>query len=154
MAEITEIITKKRALLKLAEAEVKTLLAQISALEDASADDTDFAQYLEEKKAKAKSTVAPSVAHSKPAFRNYFEKPPKTSATPSGRNPKGLIRHEILEVLKNGREQDLDFIESAMREKIPSPIARSALRVFLMKLRNEGIVTSRKAGLFQLAQKG
>lgn len=153
MAEITDIIAKKRTLLKLAEAEVKALLAQISALEDATADDTDFARYLEEKKAKLTPTLAPVSTHSKPGIRDYFEKPEKT-ATPSGRNPKGLIRHEVLQTLMDGQERDLDFIENSINEKIPSKLARSALRAFLMKLRNEGIVTSRKAGFFQLAQKG
>lgn len=153
MAEINDIIAKKRALLKLAEAEVKTLLTQISALEDAASDDTDFARYLEEKKAKLTPSALHAVSDSKPAVRDYFAKP-KETATRSGRNPKGLIRRELLKVLLDGVERDLDEIEGALRPVTANPIGRPALRAFLMKLRKEGIVTSRKAGLFQLVQKG
>lgn len=151
--QVTDLILKKRESLALAEAEVKKLRNQIHTLEE-MADGNDFAQYLEEKKAKSAPVATPAVAHTKTAFRNYFEKPEKTSVTPKGRNPKGLIRQVVLGVLEDRQERDLDFIESEMLEKLPSPIARSALRAFLMKLRNAGIVTSRKAGLFQLAQKG
>lgn len=154
MFEITEILAKKRDLLKLAEAEVKTLLAQISALEDAFAGDTDFAKYLEEKKAKLTPALTPTVAPSTSALRDHFEKPKKADATASGRNPKGLIRRVILDSLTDGVERDLDYIEFTINQKIPSPIARSALRGFLMNLRNEEILMSRKKGLFQLAQKG
>ena len=153
MAEISDIILKKRALLKLAEAEVKTLQAQISALEDAASDDTDFARYLEEKKAKSKPYASPVDVHPKPSVRDYFAKP-KEIATPSGRNPKGLIRRELLNAMADEVERDLDQIEDALRPVTAKPIGRPALRAFLMKLRKEGIVTSRKAGLFQLVQKG
>lgn len=141
MTEINQIIAKKRELLTLAEAEAKTLRNQILALEGAMAEDTDFANYLAQKKAKSAET------EHRPLERN-------TSATPTGRNPKGLIRKEILKVLAGGVERDLNYIEAAVNNKIPSPLARSALRAFLMKLRNEKIVTSSKAGLFQLVQKG
>ena len=153
MAEITEIIAKKRHLLKLAEAAVKTLLAQISALEDADSDITDFARYLEEKKAKSELHASPMDVQPKTAVRDYFAKP-KEIPTPSGRNPKGLIRRELLNAMADGVERDLDQIENALLPVTANPIGRPALRAFLMKLKKEGIVTSRKAGLFQLVQKG
>lgn len=141
MTDANQLINKKRELLALVEAEAKTLRTQILALESAMAEDTDFANYLAQKKAKSAEAE-----HRAPEIN--------AASTFSGRNPKGLIRKELLGVLAGGVERDLNYIEAAIKDKTPSPVARSALRAFLMKLRNEKIVTSSKAGLFQLAQKG
>jgi hypothetical protein len=75
-------------------------------------------------------------------------------ATPTGRNPKGSVQSAMLEILSDGVERDLDYIEEKQRTILPVPITRGALRTALMTLKNEGEVVSRKQGYFQLVQKG
>ena len=151
---MTELILKKRELLSLAEAEVKKLRNQIATLEEIASGD-DFAQYLEEKKAKLAGGTAQVDTPPKPIVLDYFAKQKLAlGATQLGRNPKGLIRREILAILADGIERDLDHIEDAIGLVTPNRVGRPALRAFLMNLRKDGAIASRRAGLFQIAQKG
>ena len=148
MNHMTDLIVKKRELLALAEAEAKKLRNQIATLEEMAAGG-DFAQYLEEKKAASMPTAPAPARPTNPVAHTVAQ-----TATQSGRNPKGLIRREILKSLADGIERDLDYIENAMNSVTPNKVGRPALRAFLMNLRKDGEVSSRKAGLFQRVQKG
>lgn len=153
--DIKQLISHKQALLKAAQDKVYELQQQITMLETIAAEDavdTALASMIKP----AEKTVTDHLFDGLQAVSKVIiqHQTGQLKATSTGRNPKGSVQSAILEILSDGVERDLDYLEEKQRTILPVPITRGALRTALMTLKNDGDVVSRKQGYFQLAQKG
>jgi hypothetical protein len=159
--DIKQLISHKQALLKAAQDKVFELQQQIAMLEAMASEDavdTALANKIKPVEKAITSNVSVGFSRVKRSPETWpFPlpgiAPAKAKATATGRNPKGSVHTAILSILKDGEERDLDYLEEKQRSLLPVPITRAALRTALMMLKNDGEVTSRKQGYFQLAKK-
>ena len=152
--DIKQLITHKQALLKAAQDKVSELQQQIAILETIASEDavdTALAGMIKP----AEKTVADHLIDGLEKMEGAYvqQKAINIQTTAGGRNPKGSVRSTLLSILSDGNERDLDYIENEQGKILPKPISRVSLRTTLMTLKNEGEITSRKHGYFQLAQK-
>lgn len=74
--------------------------------------------------------------------------------TLKGRNPKGVTRKLLLDLLADGQTRDLDFLEREINVRLPNNLNRATLRTALMNMRQDNKIVSPKAGHFCLPVKG
>lgn len=167
MTQIDDLIAQKRQMLNLARIKVKALEEQVAALTAMNAPD-EFDTLLEEQLKKA------AIEKFEPTQQTLVKKlnttglegfnpklkldvvtavTAKALTTKTGRNPKGSIGKAIQDLLFNGSECDVDDLFPAINKLLAVPISRGALRATLMNMKNDGLLISRKAGVFRLAQK-
>lgn len=142
---IQSALAEQKAKLSIARAKVNELELNIKALESmlkVDAFDEAFAA------ANATHNVQEVVADEvHPATKEL-----KVNPTPAGRNPKGLLKRIILDALADSEERDLDSLMRIVNARAASEVARSALRTTLMNMKNDGLITSRKAGYYQTSK--
>lgn len=149
--EIQALIIQKRAMLDLARKKVSELEAQIQALSSMNNED-EFDVML------ASKIKSAQVMQGTPAL-DFSDARQTASVSPllvtlKGRNPKGSIKAILREIFSDDQEHDLDEIEKRLNEKAPKNVHRSAIRSTLMYMKEDEEISSRKAGVFQRAQKG
>ena len=156
---ISELIAHRTALLNAAHEKVLQLKREIEMLNSMHSEDDELDTALANKAgAKAYKTeaftqnVPPTIPDLKPISSS--EQNTKIQLTPAGRNPKGAVNSVLLEILADGEEWELAPLLQELNTRLPNKKGPGSLRGRLMNLKIEGLVVSRKAGVFQLAPKG
>lgn len=155
MSTIEAILIEQRSKLALAKQTVAKLEAGIATLEAMLHEEDDFDKALTtavHKKSDVVTDDAEDGTSSPTGARLQYAH--EIEPSPTGRNPRGVVRKLLLELLADGEERDLDYLEIALNDRAPSTVTRGALRTTLMTLKNAGLLTSRKPGVFQQAKKG
>ena len=144
----------------MARKKVQELERQISALEGAAtSDDLDLllASKVQAPLVNIHAPVSPPA--SAPIDNTMNLVAPMATVTMSveptlkGRNPKGITRKLLLDLLADGQTRDLDFLEREINARLPNSLNRATLRTALMNMRQDNEIVSPKAGHFCLPAK-
>lgn len=159
--DINDLISQKRAMLVMALNKVQELERQISALEGAAtADDLDLLLASKVQAPLVSADVPASAPAPAPIDNTMNLAAPMATVSMSfeptlkGRNPKGVTRKLLLDLLADGQTRDLDFLEREINIRLPNNLNRATLRTALMNMRQDNEIVSPKAGHFCLAAKG
>jgi galactitol-specific phosphotransferase system IIB component len=160
--DIENIISQKQAMLDLARAKVAELEQQIATLKSVLMSvrvQDEFDQVLskqaQSQQLAAQITEVLTPFHPDNLQADDEDDPPlRIEATQTGRNPKGQVRKVLLDIFSGGQEIELDAVESALNARVANRVTRGGVRTALMNLKNEGLISSRKNGYYQLAKKG
>ncbi|MCL2829619.1 MAG: hypothetical protein FWD77_02635 [Betaproteobacteria bacterium] len=71
----------------------------------------------------------------------------------SPRNPRGSVQKALMTVFEGGDELELDEILSKLNQQVQNPLTIGNLRTTLMNLKTDGILASRKPGVYRLVEK-
>lgn len=152
---IVSALEEQRSRLAVAKDKVAALEARISALEGMLRDEDDFDRALTSAVSKQSAATTPhdDLAHLTEPTEIHAPAHETLEATLTGRNPRGAVRGLLMSIMADGVERDLDQLEAALSGQTPNKVTRGALRTTLMALKNAGLVTSRKPGVFQARKK-